>query len=181
MEVARKVRRESEQKLDVSGDESPNVGGQWDKIGSDQKVVMGLAGQWRALENARFVPKQGDRRFLMHNISEIATQDIGVMYEWLKDNIISCRYIIPGHDTFRDIKLKTVAMMRKMLDPDGVCGVNVSDTVTYREQAKKCSSLFANVAGELICQWTEGKTIMKVYFPANNLDSVLDDVRQTDR
>ena len=67
-----------EQKLDASGDESPNVGGQWDKTGSDQKVVMGLAGQWRALENARFIPKQGDRRFLMHTISEIATRDIGV-------------------------------------------------------------------------------------------------------
>ena len=51
------------------------------------------------------------------------------MYEWLKDNIISCRYIIPGRDTFRDIKFKTVAMMRKMLDPDGVCGVDVNDTI----------------------------------------------------
>ena len=54
---------------------------------------MSLAGQWRALENARFVPKQGDRRFLMLNISEIATRDLGVMYEWLKNNIISCRHV----------------------------------------------------------------------------------------
>ena len=80
-----------EQKLDASGDESPSAEGQWEKTGSDQKVVMGLSGQWRVLENARFVPKQGDRRFLMPNISEIATRDLGVMYEWLKDNIISCR------------------------------------------------------------------------------------------
>ena len=156
-----------EQKLDASGDESPSAEGQWEKTGSDQKVVMGLAGQWGALENARFVPKQGDRRFLMLNISEIATRDLGVMYEWLKDNIISCRYIIPGHDTFRDIKLKTVAMLRKMPDPDGVCGVNVSETRAYRELAKKCSTLFANVAGELICQWTEKDDNDNVCFPAN--------------
>ena len=162
-----------EQKLDASGDESPSAEGQWGKTGSDQKVVMGLAGQWRALENARFVPKQGDRRFLMLNISEIATRDLGVMYEWLKDNITSCRYIIPGHDTFRGIKLKTVAMLRKMLDPDGVCGVNVGETRDYRELAKKCSTLFANVAGELICQWTEKDDNDNVYFPANTIDSVL--------
>lgn len=32
-----------------------------EKVGDDQKVVSGLAGQWRALRGARFVPKQGDR------------------------------------------------------------------------------------------------------------------------
>ena len=47
--------------------------------------------------------------------------------------IISCRYILPGRDTFKD-KYKTVAMMRKMLDPDGVCGVDVNDTIAYRER-----------------------------------------------
>ena len=167
-----------EQKLDASGDESPNVEGQWEKTGPDQKVVMGLAGQWRALENAKFVPKQGDRRFLMYNVNEIAKRDVGAMYEWLKDIIISCRYILPGQDSFRDIKLKTVAMLRKMLDPDGVCGVNVEETRSYRDLAKQCSSLFANVAGELICQWTEGDDDEKIYFPSTDVESILDFVNK---
>ena len=163
-----------EQKLDASGDESPNVEGQWEKTAPDQKVVMGLAGQLRALGNAKFVPKQGDRRFLMYNVSEIAKRDLGAMYEWLKDNIVSCRYILPGQDSFRDIKLKTVGMLRKMLGPDGICGVNVEETRSYRDLAKQCSSLFANVAGELICQWTEGDDEDKIYFPSSNLDFILD-------
>ena len=94
----------SKQKLDVSGDQSPNVGGPEDKFGDDHKVVQGLAGQWRALENARFVPKQGDRRYLMHNIREIAKKDIGVMYEWLKDIIISCQYILPGPVSYTHLR-----------------------------------------------------------------------------
>ena len=139
---------------------------------------MGLVGQWRALENAKYVPKQGDRRLLMYNVSKIAERDLGAMYEWLKGIIISCRYILPGQDSFRDIKLKTVAMLRKMLDPDGVCGVNVEETRSYRDLAKQCSSLFANVAGELICQWTEGDDDEKIYFPSTDVESILDFVNK---
>ena len=135
-----------EQKLDASGDESPKIEGQWEKTGPDQKVVMGLAGQWRALENAKFVPKQGDRRFLMYNVSEIAKRDLGAMYEWLKDIIISCRYILPGQGSFRDIKLKTVAMLRKIVDPGGIRGVNVEETRSYRDLAKQCSSRMSRVS-----------------------------------
>ena len=134
-----------------------------EKIGSDQKVIMDLAGQWRALENARCVPKQGNRRSLMYDIKNLADRDLGAMYEWLKNAIISCRYIVPGKDTFREIKLKTIAMLRKMLDPDGVCGVDVAETVSCRSLATYCSSLFANVAGELICQWTEGDDNPSIY------------------
>ena len=166
------------QKLDASGDDSPNDEGQWERTGPDQKVVMGLAGQWRALENAKFVPKQGDRRFLMYNISEVAKRDLGAMYGWLKDIIISCRSILPGQDSFRDIKLKTVAMLRKMLGPDGICGVNVEETRIYRNLAKQCSSLFANVAGELIRQWAEGDDEDKIYFPSSNLAFILDYVNK---
>ena len=167
-----------EQKLDASGDESPNAGVQWERTGPDQKVVMGLAGQWRALENAKFVPKQGDRRQLMYNVSKIAERDLGAMYEWLKDIIISCRFTLLGQDSFRGIKLKTIAMPRKMLDPDGVCGVNVEETRAFRELAKRCSSLFANVAGELICQWTEGDDNEKIYFPSTDAEATLDYVNR---
>ena len=58
------------------------------------------------MENARFVPKQGDRRHLMHLINAMAKKDIGAVYEWLKDNIISCSYILPGRDTFKDSSSK---------------------------------------------------------------------------
>ena len=68
---------DGEQKLDVSDMKSPNVGGSEGKFGNDQKVNKGLAGQWRALENARFVPKQGDRRHLMNIINTMAKTDIG--------------------------------------------------------------------------------------------------------
>ena len=93
-----------------------------------------------------------------------------------EDVIISCRFIVPGHDTFREIKLKTIAMPRKMLDPDGVCGVNVAETVSYRSLAKHCSSLFANVAGELICQWTEGTTTRNPTFPAADVNQAVEEV-----
>ena len=135
-----------EQKLDESRDESPNAGAQWERTGPDQKVVMGLVGQWRALENAKFVPKKGDRRQLMYNVSKIAERDLGTLYEWLKNIIISCRLILPGQDSLRGIRLKTIAMLRKMLDPDGVCGVNIDETRAFRELAKHCSSRMSRVS-----------------------------------
>lgn len=49
-------------------------------------------------------------------------------------------------------KIKTIAMLRKMLDPDGVCGEDVRDTGKLREGAVACSAIFSNVAGELIYQ-----------------------------
>ena len=38
--------------------------------------------------------------------------------------------------------------------------------------------LFANVAGELICRWTEGDDEDKIFFPSNNLDFILDYVNK---
>ena len=113
---------------------------------------MGLAGQWRALENARFVPSQGDRRKLMLDIIDFSEKDAGAMYEWLKNATISSRYITPGVDTFREIKIKTIAMLRKMLDPDGVCGENIAEMPKWRECAVRCSAIFVSIAGELICR-----------------------------
>ena len=165
-----------EQKLDEAKGGSPNVDLPMEKTGSsDQKVVMGLAGQWRALENARFVPKQGDRRQLMYDIQSLADRDLGALYEWLMSVTISCRYVVPGKGTFRETKLKTIAVLRKMLDPDGVCGVNVAETVAYRSLAKHCSYLFANV-GEPICQWTEGDDNPKPYFPAADVNQTIEEV-----
>ena len=46
-----------EQKLDEHEQKLDEVDFPMERVGPDQKVVMGLAGQWRALENARFVPK----------------------------------------------------------------------------------------------------------------------------
>ena len=164
-------RQESpEQKLDDEEQKLYDVDFPMERVGSDQKVVMGLAGQWGALENARFIPKQGDRRKLMYDILTLSDADARAMYEWLKNVIISSRYITPGKDTLCEIKIKTIAMLRKMLDPDSVCGEDIKETAKWRNFALHCSSLFVNIAGELICQWTEGDDDDTVYFPGIGLD-----------
>ena len=112
----------------------------------------------------------------MYNVKSIADRDLGALYEWLKNVIISCRFIVPGNDSFREIKLKTIAMLRKMLAPDGVCGVNVAETVAYRSLAKHCSYLFANVAVELICQWAEWDDNPEPYFPAADVNKTIEEV-----
>ena len=38
--------------------------------------------------------------------------------------------------------------------------------------------LFANVAGELICQWTEGDDDEKIYFPSTDVEASLDYVNR---
>ena len=87
---------------------------------------------------------------------------------------------MPRHDTFREIKLKTIAMLRKMLDPDGVCGVDAAETVTWRSLANHCSSLFVNVAGELARQWTEGDDNKEVYFPNVDIKQLIAEVSNVD-
>ena len=114
----------------------------------------------------------------MSDINSLLGCDPGALYEWLKNAIISCRYIVPGHDTLREIKLKTIAMLRKMLDPDGVCGHKVSETVNFRRLAQHCSYLFANTAGELICQWTEGDNDAEPHLPAASVDETVASVGQ---
>ena len=69
---------DGEQKLDVSDTKSPNIGRSEARFGKDQKVDKGLVGQWKALDNARFIPKQGDRRHLMNILNTVAKPDIGV-------------------------------------------------------------------------------------------------------
>ena len=96
-----------EQKLGGEEQELPDVDVPMETVGPDRKVVMWLAGQWRALENARFIPKQGGKRRLMYDTKNPSDRDAGAMYEWLKNVIISCRYIKPGSDTFREIKIET--------------------------------------------------------------------------
>ena len=115
----------------------------------------------------------------MYDIKELSDGDVGAMYEWLKNVIISCRYIKPGEDTFRGIEIKIIAMLRKMLDPGGVCGEDIGETVRWRSFAGHCSSLSVNIAGELICQWTEGDDNDEVYFPDIELDHTEQEPSQT--
>ena len=61
-------------------------------------------------------------------------------------------------------------MLRKMFDPDGVCGEDIRETVKWRSFAGHCSSLFVNIACELICQWTEGDDDDAVCFPDIEVD-----------
>ena len=76
----------------------------------------------------------------MYDILARSGSDAGAMYEWPKKVIISSRYILPGKDTFREIKIKTAAMLRKMLDPDGDGGEDTKETVKWNK--KRGSLLF---------------------------------------
>ena len=89
----------------------------------------------------------------MLDIIDFSEKDAGAMYEWLKNVIISSRYITPGVDTFLEIRIKTIAMLRKMLGRDGICGEDIAETAKRRECAVHGSAIFVNIAGELICQW----------------------------
>ena len=83
-----------------------------------------------------------------------------------------------SQDTLWEIKLKTIAMLRKMLGPDGVCGHNVAESVAFRRLAQHCSYLFANTAGELICQWTEGDNDSEPHHPASSVDDIIAPIGQ---
>lgn len=61
-------------------------------------------------------------------------------------------------------------MLRKMLDPDGMCGENASETARLREAAIHCSSIFSNVAGELLCQWVEADDDEGMYHLSEELE-----------
>ena len=116
----------------------------------------------------------------MLDLTDLSEKDAGAMYEWLKNIIISSRYITPGVDTFREIKVKTVAMLRKMLDLDGICGENIAETAKWRECAVHCSAIFVNIAGELIRQWVDRDDDEVNYFPDREVDhpeQKLDDER----
>ena len=68
-----------EQQLDEVDEELPNDDVPMERAGSDQKVDMGFAGRWRALENAWFIPKEGDSRQLMNDIIGITECDPGAL------------------------------------------------------------------------------------------------------
>ena len=62
--------------------------------------------------------------------------NLGNMYLWLKGEILSCNYVIPGLP-LNEIKMATVAMIVRMIDPDELCG----DCVETKIYFLKCRSL----------------------------------------
>ena len=88
----RRVRKAQER---MNSPEQKPVDPSWieEKEGEDQKVVSGLAGQWRTLDGARFVPAQGDRNILITELDTLCKQGQGAVYERLKNMIVSCRYV----------------------------------------------------------------------------------------
>ena len=71
-------------------------------------------------------------------------------------------------------------MLRKMLGPDGICGEDIAETAKWRECAVACSAIFANIAGELLCQWVDRDDDEAIYFPDREVDhpeQKLDDER----
>ena len=63
-----------------------------------------------------------------------------------------CEFIVP-HIKFYYVKMGTITMIIRMLDPDQICGVDGAQTVSLRQRCTRASIRFGNVAGELLCTW----------------------------
>ena len=72
------------------------------------------------------------------DLNSICEKGTGAMYEELKNRIISCMYTAPLGDTFYGIKVKTIAMLRKMIDPDSQCCESLKETLLLRQAARIC-------------------------------------------
>ena len=77
-------------------------------------------------EYARFVPTMGQRLELVSTLTKFHLNS-GKMYLWLKGEILSCNYVIPGLP-LNEIKMATVAMIVRMIDPDELCGDSAETT-----------------------------------------------------
>ena len=73
-------------------------------------------------------------------------------YEWLKHVILFCEFVVPGNK-FYDIKMGTITIIMRMLDPDHICGDDVNQTVSLRQRRTHALIFLGNVAGDLLCMW----------------------------
>ena len=119
---------------------------------------------WRALSNARFIPSMKDRQRLLESLLTLSTY--GHIYEWLRSVIFTCAYVVPGN-MFHVIKMDTIAIIMKMVDPDDICGENVDMSSAFRRTAIWATALLGNVAGALICQWDTTPLDDKEYYPTD--------------
>ena len=79
-------------------------------------------------------------------------EDDKALYEWLKKAIYLWEFIVP-YTKFYYIKVGTITMIVRMLDPEQICGIYVKDTVSLRQRCIQATIRFGNTAGELLCLW----------------------------
>ena len=58
---------------------------------------------------------------------------------------------------FYYIKMGTITMITRMLDPEQTCGINVEETVSLRQRLTRASIRFGSTAGELLSLWDTSK------------------------
>ena len=102
------------------------------------------------IEQARFTPDI-EAKFILLEVIE-SMEDDKALYEWLKKAIYLCEFIVPC-TKFSYIKMGTITMIVRMLDPEQICGTNVADTVSLRQRCIQATIRFGNTAGELLCLW----------------------------
>ena len=127
--------------FDVAGDDNVEPGG--DEI----KAIWTGA---EIIEKARFIPDMESKITLLDNIESMT--DEKSLYEWLKKVICFCEFIVP-YIEFYYVKMGTITMIVRMLDPEQIRGNNVEETVSLRQRFTQASIRFGNTAGELLCLW----------------------------
>ena len=117
--------------------------------GDDDRVVAIWTGD-AVLDKARFIPDLESKMTLLRTIESMDNDK--AVYEWLKNAIYLCECIAP-FIKFYYIKMGTITMIARMLDPGRICGVDVEQTMSPRQRCTRASIFFGNVAGELLCTW----------------------------
>ena len=90
--------------------------------------------------------------------------DDRALYEWLKNAIYLCEFIVP-HIKFYYVKMGTITMIIRMLDPGQICGTDVADAVSLRRRCTRASTRFGNTAGELLCTWHTALIVNDIWVP----------------
>ena len=102
------------------------------------------------LNKARFIPDLEGKLTLLETIG--SKDNDRAIYEWLKSVIYLCEFIVP-FTKFDDVKMGTITIIMRMLDPDQVCGIDVEQTMSLRQRFTHASIVLGNAAGELLCTW----------------------------
>ena len=125
----------------AAGDDSVATG---DNTG--QAIWTGAA----VLNKARFIPDLESKMKLLATIGSMNNDR--AIYEWLKSVIYLCEFIVP-FAKFYDVKMGTITIIMRMLDPDQTCGIDVEQTASLRQRCTHTSIFLGNTAGELLCTW----------------------------
>ena len=148
----RHTKRDSMDEADraAAGDDSTEAGEDASAAAGDDARVVAIWTGDAVLDKARFIPDLESKMTLLTTVESMENDK--ALYEWLKNVIYLCEFIVPSIK-FYYIKMGTITMIARMLDPDQICGVDVERTMSLRRRCTHASILFGNVAGELLCTW----------------------------